>query len=93
MLRHAPRPELDQPSDGRRRELTLPGSVAVAPHQPRIAMPSGAEELQGRLAAATDENRNLTAQARELEAELRRSSAKLAELRGQLRGAVRDGRH
>jgi diguanylate cyclase len=53
-------------------------------------MPSGAEELQGRLAAATDENRNLTAQARELEAELRRSSAKLADLRGQLRGAVRD---
>ena len=64
--------------------MTLPGSAVVAPHQPRIAMPSGAEELQGRLAAATDENRNLTAQVRKLEAELRRNSAKLAELRGQL---------
>jgi diguanylate cyclase len=42
------------------------------------------------LGASIDENSQLAAQVRRLEAELRRSSTELARLRGQLRGAVHD---
>jgi len=42
------------------------------------------------LSATIDENRNLTAHVRELEAELRSSSGEVAKLRGQLHGAVQD---
>jgi diguanylate cyclase len=69
---------------------TLRSTAEVAPHQPRIAMPSRPAELQRLLGATIDENSNLTAQVRELKAELRRSSAQLAKLRGELRGAVHD---
>jgi diguanylate cyclase len=65
-------------------------AAELAPHQPRIATPARPEELHRLLGATVDENRNLTAHVRELEAELRTSSAKLAKLRGELRGAVND---
>jgi diguanylate cyclase len=53
-------------------------------------MPSRPEELQRLLGASIDENGHLTALVRRLEAELRGSSAELAKLRGELRGAVQD---
>ena len=103
MLRHSPQPDLDQPSGeplgliGRvkdafvgRNGQTPPGTAAVAPDQPRIAIPSRPAELQRLLGATIDENRHLTTHVRRLEAELRRSSAELAKLRGELRGAVHD---
>ena len=104
MPRHSPQPDLDLPSGERLGELigpvkqgpvgrngqTLPGTAAVAPHQPRIAIPARPAELQRLLGASIDENRHLTAHVRRLEAELRRSSAELAKLRGELRGAVHD---
>lgn len=68
----------------------LTGIAAVAPDQPRIAIPSRPAELQRLLGASIDENRHLNTQVRRLEAELRRSSAELAQLRGELRGAVHD---
>ena len=67
---------------------TLPG--AAAPTEPSIAIPARPGELQRLLGASIDENRNLTAHVRRLETELRRSSAELAKLRGQLRGAVHE---
>src|SRR5688572_15831704 len=104
MPRQAPRPDLDVPASEGLGELigagvqapagrngqTLRSTAEVAPHRPRIAMPSRPAELQRLLGATIEENSNLTAQVRELEAELRRSSAQLVKLRGQLRGAVRD---
>jgi diguanylate cyclase len=104
MPRHSPQRDLDLPSGERVGELilgvkqasagrngqTLAGIAAVAPHQPRIALPSRSAELQRLLGASIDENSHLTAQVRRLEAELRGSSAELARLRGELRGAVQD---
>ena len=103
MPRHLPQPHLDLPSGKRLDELiggvkrtvlgngqTLPAPPRSTPHQPRIAIPARAEELQRLLGASIDENRHLTAHVRRLEAELRRSSAELAKLRGELRGAVHD---
>ena len=58
--------------------------------EPRIAIPARPAELQRLLGASIDENRHLTAHVRRLEAELHRSSAELAKLRGELRGAVHD---
>ena len=72
----------------------LPGAPEVTPEvtprRPCIAVPTRAEELQQLLGSSIDENGHLTAHVRRLEAELRRSSAELAEVRGQLRGAVHD---
>jgi diguanylate cyclase len=100
MPRHLPQPPLDLlpgeliggPTEGtvRRNEQTLPDIAEIAPHQPSIAIPARAEALQRLLGASIDENSHLTAHVRRLEAELRSSSAELAELRGQLRGAVQD---
>jgi diguanylate cyclase len=98
MPRPSRQPDLDLPSGERlgvlfggvkpapagRNGQTLPATAEVAPQQPAIA------ELQRRLGASIDENSNLTAQVRRLETELRRSSATLARLRGELRGAVHD---
>ena len=69
---------------------SLPGAPEVTPRRPCIAVPTRAEELQQLLGASIDENGHLTAHVRRLEAELRRSSAELAEVRRQLRGAVHD---
>ena len=104
MPRHLPQPHLDLSSDQPPGELiegvtkgivrgngqTLPGAAEVTPHQPCIAIPARRQELQQLLGASIDENSHLTAHVRRLEAELRRSSAELAKLRGQLRGAVHD---
>jgi diguanylate cyclase len=60
------------------------------PHQPCIGVPGRPAEAQRLLSTTIDENRNLTAHVRELEAELRSSSAEVAKLRGQLHGAVQD---
>ena len=104
MPRHAPQPDLDLPSGERLGELVAPvlqapagrngqtpqSASAVAPHQPRLAIPSRPAELQRLLGAAIAANRDLSAQVRELEAILRRRSAQLAKLRGELRGAVLD---
>jgi diguanylate cyclase len=68
----------------------LPDRAEVTPHQPSTAIPAEAEALQRLLGARIDENRHLAAHVRRLEAELRRSSAELTEVRGQLRGAVND---
>jgi hypothetical protein len=67
----------------------LPGAAEVTPHQ-RFGIPARAGELQQLLGASIDENRHLTAHVRRLKAELRRSSAELAKLRGELRGAMHD---
>jgi diguanylate cyclase len=102
MPRHSPQPHLDLPSGERLGELigrvkdaplgrngqTLPGAAAFT--EPSIAIPARAEKLQRLLGAISDENRHLTAHVRRLESELRRSSAELAKLRGELRGAVQD---
>jgi diguanylate cyclase len=104
MPKHSLQPHLDLPSSERlgesiggvkeaplgRNGHTLPGTAAVTPHQLCGALPAGAEELQQLLGASIDENSQLTARVRRLEAELRRSSAKVAKLRGDLRGAVQD---
>jgi diguanylate cyclase len=104
MPTHLSQPDLDLPSGKRLDELiggvtegivrrngqALPGTAEVAPSQPRFAVPARAEELQRLLGASTDANSELTAHVRRLKAELRRSSAELAKLRGQLRGAVHD---
>lgn len=69
--------------------LAMPGEAARAP--PRsVAMPVRPEELKRLLAAIVEERRALTAQVQRLEAELRRNSAEVVELRRELRGAVRD---
>jgi diguanylate cyclase len=104
MPRHSPQPHLDLSSDERlgesiRRvtetlvggnEQVLPGTAEVTPHQPCIAIPARPEVLQRLLGASIDENRDLTAHVRRLEAEARRNSAELARLRGELRDAVHD---
>lgn len=104
MPRLSPRPDLDLPSGERLGQLigrvrpapagrngrTLAGIAEATLHQPRFAMPSRPEELQRLLGASIDENSHLTALVRRLEAELRGSSAELAKLRGELRGAVQD---
>ena len=96
--------DLDLPSGNRRDELiggvtkrtvlgngqTHPRSADATAHQPRIAMSARAEKVQQLLGASIDENSQLTAEVRRLEAELRSSSAEVAKLRGQLRGAVQD---
>ena len=104
MPRHLPQPHLDLSPGERLGELigrvkdapvghngrTLPGIAGIAPHQPCVVIPARPAEAQRLLHATIDENRNLTAHVRELEAELRGSSAELARLRGQLRGAMHD---
>jgi diguanylate cyclase len=98
-----PQPDLDLPPRKRldaligvtersagRNGQTRPGTAEATPHQPRIAITARAQELQQLLGASIDENGHLTAHVRRLEAELRRSSAELAKLRGQLHGAVQD---
>jgi diguanylate cyclase len=84
---HLPQPHLDLLFGER---LCEPIAAEVAPHQPSIAIPARAEVLQRLLGASIDENSHLTAHVRRLEAELRRSSAELTKLRGELRGAVLD---
>ena len=95
--------DLDLPSGNRRDELiggvtkrtvlgngqTHPGSADATAHQPHIDMPARAEELQRLLGARIDENSQLTAQVRWLEAELCRRSTELAKLRTELRGGKR----
>jgi diguanylate cyclase len=73
-----------------RQGQTLPGTAGVAPQQSCVATPARDDELQQLLGASIDENSQLTAHVRRLEAELRRSSVELAKLRGELRGAVHD---
>jgi hypothetical protein len=104
MPKHSLQPDLDLPSSERRGGLIgrvrealvgrngqrLPGIAEIAPHQPCVVTPARPAEAQRLLSATIDENRNLTAHVRELEAELRGSSAEVAKLRGQLRGAVQD---
>jgi diguanylate cyclase len=97
MPRHLPQPHFDPPSGERlggfvvgRNGQTLAGTPGVTPHQPSIAIPARPEELQRLLGASIDENRHLTAHVRRLEAEVRRNSAELAKLRGDLHGAVHD---
>jgi diguanylate cyclase len=101
MPRHLPQPHLDLLSGERPGELigrvkgapvgrngqTLPGTALT---ELGIATPARPEKLQRLLGAISDENRHLTAHVRRLEAELRRSSAELVKLRGELRGAVQD---
>jgi diguanylate cyclase len=95
-------PRLDLPSSERLGELiggvkearlghrgqTLAG--AAEPAEPSIAIPARRQELQQLLGASIDQNRHITAHVRRLEVELRRSSAEVAKLRGELRGAVQD---
>jgi diguanylate cyclase len=68
----------------------LSNTTEVAPYRPAITIAARAEALRRLLGANIDENRQLTARVRRLEAELRWRSAELAKLRGQLRGAVHD---
>jgi hypothetical protein len=103
MPRRLPQPNLRVPSSERLGELigrlteglvdrsgqTL-SSATAALAAPGIAVPARPEELQQRLSASIDENRYLAAQVRRLQTELRRSSAELSKLRGDLRGAVHD---
>jgi diguanylate cyclase len=92
MPRPLPQPHLDLPSRERlgRNRQTLAGAAEITPHRLCIAMPTRPEELRRLLGASIDENRHLTDHVRRLEAEARRSSAELAKLRGDLRGAVHD---
>jgi diguanylate cyclase len=104
MLRRRPRSDLGVPSDEWLHELRVgvaDGSVghngqmpsdsgADVPHLPGIATPTGAEELQRLFGAGIGGKAQLAAHVRRLEAELRRSWAELAQLRGQLRGAVHE---
>jgi hypothetical protein len=103
MPRHLPQPHPDPPLGDRlggligrvrgalagRNGQTLADTPDATPPQPCVAMPAR-PEAQGLISATIDENRNSTAHVRELEAELRSSSAEVAKLRGQLRGAVQD---
>ena len=104
MPRHSPQPDRDLPS-GRRlgesirgvtegivgRNGQAPSGIAeVTPDLSCIALPARPAELQRLLGASIDENRHLAAQVRRLEVDLHRSSAELAKLRGELRGAVHD---
>jgi len=98
MPRRPHQPDLDLSSGERLGEL-LAGHAAASvgrngqamapavttPHRPHIV-----ETLRRRLGGAIAENTNLAARVGGLEAELRRSSAELARLRGQLRGALHD---
>jgi diguanylate cyclase (GGDEF)-like protein len=102
MPKHSLQPDLDLPSSQRLGELIgranralvghngqrFPGAAATA--EPSVAIPAGPAELQRLLGARVDENRHLTAHVRRLEAELRRRSAEVAKLHGQLRGAVQE---
>jgi len=103
MPRRLPQPDLRVPSSerlgelighltdgllGRSRQTLSSATAVVAP--PGIAVPARPEALQRLLSASIDENRDLRAQVRRLETELRRSSAELSKLRGDLRGAVHD---
>jgi diguanylate cyclase len=102
MPKHSLQPHLDLPSGERlgglvgrfeesgRDGQALSGTAEVAPQRPCIAIPARAEDLQRLLGASIDENRHLMAHVRRLEAEVRGSSAELAKLRGELRGAVQD---
>jgi diguanylate cyclase len=69
---------------------TLTGTAAVTPHQPCTTILDRAEDLQRLLGASIDENSQLAAHVRRLEAELRMNSTELARLRGELRGAVHE---
>jgi diguanylate cyclase len=73
---------------GRRGQTLSSATTRLA--QPSTAVLARPEELQRLLSASIDDNRYLTAQVRRLETELRRSSAELGRLRGDLRGAVHD---
>src|SRR5919106_6489868 len=100
MRRHLPQPHLDLSTgeliqgvsealvggNGQR----PPGAREVTPHQRCIGIPARPEVLQQLLGASINENSQLTAHVRRLEAELCRSSVELAKLRGELRGAVHD---
>jgi diguanylate cyclase len=102
MPKHSLQPHLDLPSSERRGELigplteglvgrtgqTLPSATRLA--EPSIAVLARPEVLHRLLSASIDDNRYLTAEVRRLETELRRSSAELGRLRGDLRGAVHD---
>jgi len=100
MPRHLHQPNLALPSNeliGRLAEKSAnrDGQAVVdpdtaTPHRSPIAPPARGEALQRLLGATLLENRNLTTQVREIEAELRRRSAELAKLRRELRGAVND---
>jgi len=103
MTEHSLQPDLDLPSSERLGELIGPltegfvgrSGQTLSSATTRLAQPSTAvlarpEELQRLLSASIDDNRYLTAQVRRLETELRRSSAELGRLRGDLRGAVHD---
>jgi hypothetical protein len=73
---------------GRSGQTLSSATAVVAP--PGIAVPARPEVLQRLLSASIDDNRDLKAQVRRLETELRRCSAELSNLRGDLRGAVHD---
>jgi diguanylate cyclase len=103
MTEHSLQPDLDLPSSEGLGELIGPltegfvgrSGQALSSATTRLAQPSTAvlarpEELQRLLSASIHHNRVLTAQVRRLETELRRSSAELGRLRGDLRGAVHD---
>lgn len=103
MTEHSLQPDLDLPSSERLGELIGPltegfvgrSGQTLSSATTRLAQPSTAvlarpEELQRLLSASIHHNRVLTAQVRRLETELRRSSAELGRLRGDLRGAVHD---
>lgn len=87
MPNRSPLPDLDLSPDDRPGELM---AGPLTPDRPRIPIPDRPLGLQGRLDATLLENQNLSAQVRELEAELRRSSTTLVRLRGELRGALHD---
>ena len=101
MPNHSLQPDPDLSSSERLGDLSEgrarwpPGADAaghrrVAPRQSCVATPARDDELQQLLGASIDENSQLTAHVRRLEAELRSSSAELVKLRGELRGAVHD---
>jgi diguanylate cyclase len=104
MPRRSSQSDLDLRSGNRRDELIKgvtrptvlgngqrhPRSADATAHQPHMDMPARAEELQRLLGASIDENSQLTAQVRRLEAELHRRSKELAKLRTELCGAVHD---
>ena len=105
MPRHLPQPHLDLPSGERHDELigrltkrtvggngqTLPRGAEVTPHQPSHRHTrSSRGGCSGCSAPASTRTGTSRPSVRRLEAELRRSSAELAKLRGQLRGAVHD---
>jgi GGDEF domain-containing protein len=92
-----PQPQLDWPPGERlggfrvrRNGHTPAGTPEVTLHQPSIAIATPPEELRRLLGANIEENRQLTAHVRRLEAEVSRNSAELVKLRGDLHGAVHD---